>query len=701
VASWSALGSRPAAAQWSGDDKIIGSTIGGLDEFGYAVGISGTATIVGARNDDDLGTDAGAAYIFRQSGSSWFEEDKLLASDGAAGDRFGQAVALSGNVAVIGAYLDDASLTDCGSAYVFRFNGSQWNQEAKLTASDRAAADYFGWAVSIDGNVIAVGAYGEDDGGTSAGAVYVFNYNGSSWVQEARLKASDADASDYFGVSVGISGTRVVVGAYLDEQAAGSAGSAYIFKDLGTTWTQEAKLLPAGLGADDRFGHAVAISNSGNVAVIGALHDDDTAIDAGAAYVFERNNTVWPLSAKIKASDGAAGDKFGTAVAASLDVIVVGAYWDDAGSLTDSGAAYVFRDTGSWTQEDKVVASDPYYWEFFGNAVAVSNGKVVVGAYNDNSGGMDAGAVYVFIEGGSGPACDAVMDCADVDGDGIRDDKCTWWACDAGTCLDTAVQFADLGGAFGGCQPDGTADGNDRFHALTCFSNMNTTGNPGYPCEDSPPWAYNVDAGGSFGDCDPDGICDGNDAFHAINAFQGSTTCSCPSGPAPAMPQVPSVIAAASVQLQLTRESLRPGEGVEVEVFLVDPLDDLRGYQLHLGVSGGKSGTLELIDIAVDDRKDAAYSGFANWQAFNVQTAQMVAGLDDAGVATVTGAYLATFTFTASPDASGAFTIELLHDDQDRSHRTFLFPTAAGAKIAIQSAEPVVIAVEPDVGRGR
>jgi hypothetical protein len=458
VASWSVFCPWPAAAQWNDSDKLMGSSIGGLDEFGYAVGISGTATIVGSRNDDDLGTDAGAAYIFRQSGSSWNEEDKFLASDGAAGDRFGQSVAISGTVAVVGAYLDDVStFTDCGSAYVFRFNGSQWNQEAKLTASDKAAADYFGWAVSIDGNVIIVGAYGEDDGGTSAGAAYIFNHNGSTWVQEARLKAGDADAGDYFGVSVGISGTRAVIGAYLDEAAAASAGSAYIFKDLGTTWTQEVKLLPAGLESDDRFGHAVAIS--GDVAVVGAVHDDDLGANSGAAYVFERNNTVWPLSAKIKAGDGAAGDKFGTAVSASMDVIVVGALWDDAGSFTDSGAAYVFRDTGSWTQEDKVVASDPYYWEFFGNAVAVSNGKAVVGAYNDNSGGMDAGAGYVFISGGT-TGCSTNSQCNDSN-------ACTTDTCQSGSCVNAPLNCNDNNG----CTVDACSNGTCTHTPLNCNDN--------------------------------------------------------------------------------------------------------------------------------------------------------------------------------------------------------------------------------------
>jgi hypothetical protein len=121
-----------------------------------------------------------------------------------------------------------------------------------------------------------------------------------------------------------------------------------------------------------------------------------------------------------------------------------------------------------------------------------------------------------------------LSDCADVDDDGVRDDACTWWSCSGGGCQGQPVPFADLGGAFGACPPDGVTDGNDRFHALNCFANTDVAGDSGYPCEAAPPQAYNVDAGGPFGDCLPDGVCDANDAFHALNAFDGSSTCTCP-----------------------------------------------------------------------------------------------------------------------------------------------------------------------------
>jgi hypothetical protein len=323
-----------------------------------------------------------------------------------------------------------------------------------------------------------------------------------------------------------------------------------------------------------------------------------------------------------------------------------------------------------------------------------------------SSGGFELqGGFWSELGGGAGP-CTTHGDCADLDDNGVRDDNCVFWACASGTCADTAIVFADMGGPFGACPPDGAADGNDRFHALNCFSNTTTTGQVGYPCEDSPPAAFNVDAGGSFGSCSPDGVCDGNDAFHALNAFQGTTICSC-SGPAPAPAGPPIIAGEARLALIVDRASIAPNDVAEVDVILTHALEDLRGYQLHVGVSGGIGGRLDLIDIAIrqqsalgsdaDGRstREARSQATAFWSAFNVGTRQMVAGLDQAGVSAQAGAYLATFVFRASPDAIGEFTVELLHDEKDATNRTFLFPTAPGAKIEIVETQPAVIEVSP------
>jgi hypothetical protein len=355
--------------------KIVASDGAAADHFGYSVAISGNYIVVGAYLDDDKGTNSGSAYIFDTSGN---QLAKLVASDGAAGDYFGGAVAISGNYIVVGAYRDGDKGSGSGSAYIFDTSG---NQLAKLVASDGAAGDFFGGAVAISGNYIVVGAYGDSDKGTNSGSAYIFNTAGN---QLAKLTASDGAMFDYFGYSVAISGNYIVVGAYGDGDKGSVSGSAYIFNTAGN---QLAKLTASDGAAGDYFGGAVAIS--GNYIVVGAYLDDDKGIDSGSAYIF---NTAGNQLAKLVASDGAAGDYFGGAVAISGNYIVVGAYRDgDKGSR--SGSAYIFDTSGN--QLAKLVASDGAAGDYFGGAVAISGNYIVVGAYGDSDKGTNSGSAYV------------------------------------------------------------------------------------------------------------------------------------------------------------------------------------------------------------------------------------------------------------------------------------------------------------------
>jgi hypothetical protein len=181
----------------------------------------------------------------------------------------------------------------------------------------------------------------------------------------------------------------------------------------------------------------------------------------------------------------------------------------------------------------------------------------------------------------------------------------------------------------------------------------------------------------------------------------------CPRGPAPdwtaqgpggsragaPLAEWPRVVDRSAVRLVTGRSTAVPGDLIDVEVYLQDALADLQGYQLHVEASGGKRGALELVDIAVHERRDHVFAGLADWRAFNVHTGQMLAGLDSPGVATRPGAYLATFTFRTSDDAAGTFSVELLHDDRDPAQRTFIFPTPPGAKIEVEAANAVLVTV--------
>jgi hypothetical protein len=198
----------------------------GIDQFGYSVSISGDYAIIGAWG----GLGPGSAYIFKREGEVWSEEVKLVASDGAANDFFGVSVSISGDYALVGAYGDDDNGLSSGSAYIFKRDGTTWSQQAKLTASDGADNDWFGESVSISGDYALVGAYWDDDWGSDSGSAYVFKQEGEAWSEEDKWTASDGLVEgDYFGGSVCVSGYYAIVGAYHNDYNGSNSGSAYMF----------------------------------------------------------------------------------------------------------------------------------------------------------------------------------------------------------------------------------------------------------------------------------------------------------------------------------------------------------------------------------------------------------------------------------------------------------------------------------------
>ena len=207
------------------------------DLFGNSVALSGDTALVGMIGDDTLaGANAGSAYVFTRTGTQWSQQAKLTASDGAAGDRFGMSVALSGDTALVGASLDDTPAgVDAGSAYVFTRSGTAWSEQQRLNAGDGAASDEFGRSVALSGNTALVGAYFTDTpAGADAGSAYIFTRPGPLWSQQSKLTASDGAASDEFGYSVALSGTTALVGAYRDDSAVTGnldLGSAYLYTD--------------------------------------------------------------------------------------------------------------------------------------------------------------------------------------------------------------------------------------------------------------------------------------------------------------------------------------------------------------------------------------------------------------------------------------------------------------------------------------
>jgi len=372
--------------------KLTASDGGAGDFFGHSVAISGDYTIIGAPCDNNNGSQSGSAYIFKRQGTSWTQDAKLMALGGAAGDRLGNSVSISGDYAIVGAPSDYDSGGNSGAAYIFKREGTSWIQQQKLIATNDASIhDKFGWSVSISRDYAIVGELGNNAFGGSA---YVFRREGTSWSQQAKLIGSDGAADNCFGCSVAISGDYAIVGAWGDsDNEASRMGSAYIFRSEGTSWTQRAKLVASDFEADDRFGYSVSIS--ADYAIVGAHEDDDRGSDSGSAYVFKRTGTGWTQQAKLVASDGEADDWFAASVAISGNYAIVGA-WGDTDNGIGSGSAYVFmREGASWTQQAKLTASDGTFGDYFGASVSISGGYAIVGALGDDSNGSNSGSAHI------------------------------------------------------------------------------------------------------------------------------------------------------------------------------------------------------------------------------------------------------------------------------------------------------------------
>lgn len=365
-----------------------------FDFFGQSVGVAGSVAVVGAPFDDDNGAGSGGAYVFEYDGSGWIYDAKLLAFDGATGDSFGIAVRAAGRVALVGAWRDGDNGPLSGSAYVFRLVGPTWTHEKKLLPNGGAPGDQFGWSVAINGEVAVVGAQFSDSHVQDTGAAYIFRFNGSEWVEEATVFASDGASLDKFGFAVSVSADRALVGASADQDNGLSSGSAYVFVYDGFEWIQEAKLLASDGAAHDIFGVSVALD--GDVALVGAPEHDANGLDSGCAYVFRLKGSQWIQEGKFLASDGAAGDLFGVSVALDGDLAVVGAnHDDDVGS--DSGSAYVFRFDGStWVQQAKLLPSDGAAGDAFGTSVSLDGDIGIVGATLNDDNGTNSGSSYVF-----------------------------------------------------------------------------------------------------------------------------------------------------------------------------------------------------------------------------------------------------------------------------------------------------------------
>jgi hypothetical protein len=345
------------------------------DHFGSSLAVDGDTAFIGGNH--------GSAYVYVRSDGTWTRYARLFPSGDSGG--FGHALTLQGDTALIGADLD-------GSTYVFTQSAEGWTEQTKLMPSGDGGG--FGNAVALDQGTALIGAPWDDDDGSNAGAVYVFTRAGDSWTEQARLSPADAAAGDFFGGQVALDGDTAFVSAWIDFSNADAPGSVYVFTRAAAVWTERAKLLASDGAPGDFFGSSLALE--GDVALIGAYHDDDDGLHSGSAYEFIRVDGVWMEHAKLLPPHGVAHGRFGSAAAIDGDVAVIGSS-GGFGNGEMTGTAVVFaRFSGAWVAQATMQAYDGAFLDRFGSALTLDADTVIVGAWEDEDHGQGSGSAYVF-----------------------------------------------------------------------------------------------------------------------------------------------------------------------------------------------------------------------------------------------------------------------------------------------------------------
>ena len=356
------------------------------DEFGYSVAIFGNYAVIGAPSDNvGANTDQGCAYVFVRTQSVWSQQAKLVASDGAAGDRFGCSVAIYNTHIVVGAMYDNSPSTDAGSAYVFLRSGTVWTEQAKLVAGNAAANDHFGNSVAMDGNYAVIGARDDDIGAdVDEGSVYIFFRSGSSWSEQDNVIAPFGAGGDHFGYSVAINGDYMVTGANTDDvDGISDAGNAHVYLRSGVNWDYQSALRASANNGDEdaHFGEAVAIS--GNYIVVGAPYR--TSYAGAVAHVFLRTGIAWTEQTTLFAYQNDLStpvNQFGFSISMDGDYVLIGANTTSADGATRKGAAFLYhRDGTEWIKVRNIYDPAGVNEDRMGSAVAVAGMNCVVGSF--------------------------------------------------------------------------------------------------------------------------------------------------------------------------------------------------------------------------------------------------------------------------------------------------------------------------------
>ncbi|MDD5419086.1 MAG: FG-GAP repeat protein [Methanomicrobiaceae archaeon] len=379
---------RPAVTAAGGQGpctefRLTPGEVGPDAEYGRSVAIDGDLVAVGAVEDDA----GGAVYLYRRQGMAYVPVAKLVAPDATSGAEFGRSVAIKGNTVIVGArFARVGDLERAGAVYIFKNNRGSWQFEEKISSPEPADEDNFGRALAVWGNTLVVTARKD---AAETGAAYVFVNRGKRWIYTAELMAGDAAEGDYFGQSVALQGDIIAIGARNTDEA----GGLYLFRRSGDGWREIARVTPPDGRRNDQYGFTVAIAGD-TIAVSARRADPDTIKDAGEVYVYSLTGDGVRPVARLTAGDASAGDEFGQSIAIAGDTIAVGAWKADIGENDDQGAIYLFRRAGTrWIETAKITASDGAAGDEFGYSLAAFGTRMVTGAHFAD---QMTGAAYVL-----------------------------------------------------------------------------------------------------------------------------------------------------------------------------------------------------------------------------------------------------------------------------------------------------------------
>jgi len=374
------------------ESKIVASDGDIDDRFGKSVALSNNWLVIGANRDDDSGDNSGSIYLYEYENSEIISEHKIIPYDGDDNDYFGKALALDGQWLAVTSLYDDINGEKSGSAYIYKLEDNQWNFHSKLDPDDGAPLDRFGYSIDIHDDTIVIGSVYDDDYGQNSGSVYVYELNDDIWTFKSKLNSVYQLEEDFFGVSVAVHGNIIAVGSVYDDNGGNNAGSVSIFKNENNTWIEYSILTATDSQDYDFFGNAIDLNNQR--LAIGAFHDDNIYQNSGSVYIYNINENI-EFSYKISAYDESINDNFGQSISIYENFLAAGSINDDNG--TNSGALYIYE-LGDLNIINSVkhTPNDVTEYDEFSGSVSIYANNILVGAQFDDDLGNESGSAYLI-----------------------------------------------------------------------------------------------------------------------------------------------------------------------------------------------------------------------------------------------------------------------------------------------------------------